>query len=176
MNDMRDEWLARLKKDLSDRFSGKCRDHVVFIGVGNRLRGDDGIGPVLIDMLKDQVPHVIDAGSTPENYTSAVKRLDPEVIVIIDAVTFGDYPPGYARLLEIGDVEKRRISIHNFSLDIVMGYLKEETGSDVFMIGVQPKTIADSEELTPGLEPLLRTLAGMIADLLKNSGPTGEAL
>ena len=168
MNDMNDEWLAMLQKDLSDRFHDKRMDHIVFIGVGNRMRGDDGIGPVLIDMLKDHVPHAIDAGPTPENYTSVVKRLNPEVIVLIDAVTFGDYPPGYARMLEIGDVEKRRISIHNFSLDVVMGYLKEETGADVLIIGVQPKTISDSEELTPGLEPSLRRLARMIEDLLKS--------
>lgn len=164
---MHDEWLARLQTDLSHRFQDKGRDQIVFVGVGNRMRGDDGIGPVLIDMLKDRVSHAIDAGFTPENYTSTVKRLKPEVIVFIDAVKFDHLPPGYARMLDIEDVEKRRISVHNLSLDVIMGYLKEETGADVFMIGVQPKVIDDMEELTAELELSLPNVAGMIGDVLK---------
>ncbi len=164
---MQDEWLARLQTDLSHRFHDKGLDQIVFVGVGNRMRGDDGIGPVLIDMLKGQVSHAIDGGFTPENYTSAIKRLKPEAIVFIDAVEFDDNPPGYARTLEIEDVEKRRISVHNLSLDVIMGYLKEETGADVFMIGVQPKVIADREELSEGLELSLQLLAGTIMDVLK---------
>lgn len=131
------------------------------------MRGDDGIGPVLIDMLKSQVSHAIDAGFTPENYTSAIKRLKPEMIVFIDAVKFDDRPIGYTRVLEIEDVEKRCISVHNLSLDVIMGYLKEETSADVFMIGVQPKVIADREELTDGLDLSLQKLAGTIMDVLK---------
>jgi hydrogenase 3 maturation protease len=165
MNDMHELWLERLQNDLSRRFRGKNLDHIVFLGVGNRMRGDDGVGPVLIDMLKGCIPGTIDAGSVPENFTSAVKRLDPEAIVLIDAVKFDGYPPGYASMLEIEDVEKRRISVHNFSLDVVMGYLKEETGADVFMIGVQPEVIADCEGLTPELTSSLHLLAGMIIDL-----------
>ncbi|HEY3421784.1 MAG TPA: hydrogenase maturation protease, partial [Methanocellaceae archaeon] len=92
---MREEYLDSLQTGLSQRFRGKCQERIVFVGVGNRMRGDDGLGPVLIDMLKDRVSHAIDAGSTPENCTSVVKRLKPEVIVFIDAVKF-DKQPGYA--------------------------------------------------------------------------------
>lgn len=163
---MDEEWLDKLRADLSGRFLDKDADHIVFVGVGNRMRGDDAIGPLLADMLKDRVSHAIDAGYVPENFTSAIKRLMPDVIVFIDAVKFDGGPPGYTRLLEIEDVEKRRISVHNFSLDVVMGYLKDETGADVFMIGIQPKVIADHEELSPGLRSSLDALAGMIASIL----------
>ena len=156
---MHGEWLARLQTDLSRRFHDRGRDRIVFVGVGNRMRGDDGIGPVLIDMLKSRVSHAIDAGFTPENFTSTIKRLKPEVIVFIDAVKFDDSPPGYARILEIEDVEKRRISVHNLSLDVVMGYLKEETGANVFMIGVQPSRIMDIEGLTPELSRNVDSIA-----------------
>ncbi len=156
---MNDEWLAQLQTDLSRRVHDKSSDRIIFVGVGNRMRGDDGIGPVLIDMLKGHVAHAIDAGFTPENYTSAIKRLKPEVIVFIDAVKFDDLPHGYARMLDIEDVEKRRISVHNLSLDVVMGYLKEETGADVFMIGVQPSFISDREGLSPELSEAADSIA-----------------
>ena len=163
---MLDEWLARLQKDLSDRFHDKKREHIIFVGVGNRMRGDDAIGPVLIDLLNGQVSHAIDAGNVPENYTSIIKRLKPEVIVLIDAVNFDGRSPGYAGLLEIEDIEKRRISVHNFSLDVIMGYLKEETGADVFMIGVQPAVISEVEGLSPGLKRSLSDLAAIITAAL----------
>jgi len=54
---------------------------VVFVGVGNRMRGDDAIGPALIDLIKGRVPHAIDADGAPENVTSAIRRLEPAVIV-----------------------------------------------------------------------------------------------
>lgn len=155
---MNGEWLPRLQTGLSERLRNMAPGRLVFVGVGNRLRGDDGIGPALIDLLKDRVPNAIDSGYAPENYTSAIKRLKPAVIVFIDAVKFDSYPPGYARVLNISDVEQRRISVHNFSLDVIMGYLKEETGADVFMIGVQPKTIADVEHVSPEIAGALKEI------------------
>ena len=86
--------IAQLQTDLSRRFRDKGPDSIVFVGVGNRLRGDDGIGPVLIDMLRGRVAHAIDAGIRPENYTSAIKRLKPAVIVFIDAVKFEEPSAG----------------------------------------------------------------------------------
>ncbi len=160
---MSGDWLDRLKDELSRRFHGKSFGQVVFVGVGNRMRGDDGIGPALIDLLKEKVPHAIDAGYAPENYTSAVKRLKPAVIVFIDAVKFDECPAGYARLLDMSEIEQRRISVHNLSLDTIMGYLKEETGADVFMIGVQPKKIMDEERLSPDVAAALKEIENAIS-------------
>lgn len=165
---MPEEWLEKLKDDLSKRLHGMAPDQVVLVGVGNRLRGDDGIGPALIDLLKEKMPNAIDAGYAPENYTSAVKRFEPAMIVFIDAVKFDDWPAGYARILEIDDVEKRRISVHNFSLDVIMGYLKEETGAEVFMIGVQPKRVADVESLSPEIDKPLHEIAKAIERALSH--------
>lgn len=161
---MRGEWLASLKTELTKRFDGKSPDGVVFVGVGNRMRGDDGIGPVIIDLIKDKVPNAIDTGDIPENFTSMIKRLNPMVIVLLDAVSFDEYPPGYAKILEIDDVEKRCISTHNFSLDVIMSYLKEGTGADVFMIGVQPSRITDNEVLTPELYRAADSIARAIIE------------
>jgi hydrogenase 3 maturation protease len=155
--DMIDD-IGSLKASLDNRLDNIDKGRIVFVGVGNRLRGDDGIGPALIDLLKDRVPNAIDSGYAPENYTSAIKRLKPAAIIFIDAVKFDSYPPGYARVLDMSDVEQRRISVHNFSLDVIMGYLKEETGADVFMIGVQPKKIEDGERLSPVVAGALKEI------------------
>jgi hydrogenase 3 maturation protease len=156
-----------LKKELAGRLHGISPDVVVFVGVGNRLRGDDAIGPLLIDLLKGRVPHAIDAGSAPENATSAVKRLRPRAVVFLDATGLGDVPPGSARIVEAKEVEKLGASTHHISLDAVMEYLKEATGADVFMVGVQPERIGDMERLSSSLRRPLEELADAIVYALK---------
>jgi hydrogenase 3 maturation protease len=166
--DMKDAF-EMLKKELAIRLQGIAPDRAVFVGVGNRLRGDDAIGPALIDLLRGKVPHVIDAGSAPENVTASVKRLKPSAIVFLDAARFGDERPGYMRIVEAGDMEKLEASAHNFSLDIVMEYLKESTGADVFLVGVHPERIGEGEEISPALEKPLEELAMAVIEALNKS-------
>lgn len=167
MNMSIEHGLDKIKRDLVSRIGGISADKIVFVGVGNRMRGDDAIGPVLADLLAPHVPHSIDTGSVPENYTSLIKRLKPEAIIFLDALFFRDLPPGYPVLVEIDEVKRCGLSTHKFSLDMIMEYLKEDTGADVFMIGVQPGNISDREMLTPGLDSILRELANVILGVLR---------
>ena len=147
---------------LKARLGGIPAERIVFVGVGNRFRGDDAAGPAIVDLLAGHVPHVIDAGPAPENVTGSIKRLKPGAIVFVDALILGDQPPGTPAIAEIGDIRHVGESTHALSLDVVMEYLKTETGADVFMIGVQPGHIADGEGLSPGMEGQLRRLATAI--------------
>src|SRR5271157_18891 len=162
-----DDSFETLKKELVGRLNGISPDKVVFIGVGNRLRGDDAIGPALIDLLKDKVPHVVDADSAPENVTLAVRRLEPSAIIFLDAASFSDVSTGYVKIVEAGEMEKLEASAHNFSLDVVMEYLENATGADVFLIGVQPQRIGEGESLSPSLKKPLKELAGLLIKALK---------
>ena len=158
----------KLKKRLAERLHGIGPDGVVFVGVGSRLRGDDAIGPALIDLLKDRVPHAIDADNAPENATSAIKRLRPRAVVFLDAAGLGDAPPGWTRVVEAADVKKLGASAHDISLDAVMEYLKEATGADVFLLGVQPEKIGEGEHISPSLRRPLKELADAIVSALKS--------
>jgi hydrogenase 3 maturation protease len=67
--------------------------------------------------------------------------------------------------VEAGEVEKLEASAHNFSLDVVMEYLKASTGADVFLVGIQPERVGEGEGISSSLlEPLKE-----IADILKIS-------
>ncbi len=156
-----------IKMALIDRLRHVKPARVAFVGVGNRLRGDDAIGPALIDLLKGRVPNAIDADNAPENVTSAIRRLEPQAIIFIDAAGLGDAPPGHARIVEAKDVEKIGATAHNISLEAVMEYLKETTGADVFMLGVQPERIGEGEGISPGLRRPLEELARAIVRALK---------
>lgn len=130
------------------------------------MRGDDGIGPVLLDLLRDHVHHAIDAGATPEEYTGVIRRLDPSVIIFLDAVDRGA-DPGRITIVEKGEVSQVRMGIHKISLEILMEYLREETGADVFIIGIQPAVAAQSPGLSPESGRAVRQCAGVILSVLK---------
>lgn len=152
-----------LERKLKARIGGMPADRIVFVGVGNRSRGDDAIGPLVIDTLARHVHHALDAGPSPENITGAIKKLKPQAIVLIDALIFQDLPPGTPQILEIDDIRHSGESTHTLSLDVVMEYLKMETGADVFMIGVQPARIADVEGLSPGIDKSIEKIATSIS-------------
>lgn len=146
-------------------------ERVVFVGVGNRMLGDDGIGPVLLDHLKKNLPHTVDAGVTPEEYTGVIKRLNPSVIIILDAADFGA-EPGQMKIIMAEEVSLVRIGSHKIPLDIIMEYLRSETGADVFIIGIQPECISFSSSLSPSAERATCECAEVIVSLLcgKNEG------
>jgi hydrogenase 3 maturation protease len=158
-----------LKNELAGRLRGIPPDRVVFVGVGNRLRGDDGIGPVLLDLLDGLVPHAIDADSLPENYTGVIKRLKPSAVIFIDALDFGE-KPGSVKVIEMKDIMKYGTSTHNLSLDVAMEYLAHETGGGVFLIGIQPLRIASVEGISPDVARAIKVIAGIIVDSV-NAGP-----
>ncbi len=133
---------------LTARFRGIPRDRILFVGVGNRMRGDDAIGPLLLDGLQGHAGHLLDVGATPEEYTGVIKRHNPRIIVFLDALDF-EAAPGQVKIAEIEEIAGIANSVHKISLDILMEYLKEETGADVFLIGIQYSRISYASELTP---------------------------
>jgi hydrogenase 3 maturation protease len=158
--------MEDIERELAGRLRGIGPGRVVFVGVGNRFRGDDAVGPALIDLLEGRVPHAIDADSAPENYTGAIKRLRPSVIIFFDALDLGEKPGGM-RIIEAEDIMGYGASAHNFSLDVAMEYLKNETGADVFLVGVQPERIGEGEGISPSLARPLEGLADAIVSAVK---------
>lgn len=136
--------MENIEKRLRERLKGK----IVIVGMGNPLKGDDGLGPCLIKRLRGKVrAHLIDGGSAPENYVGKISSLKPDTILVVDACDLG-WTPGGMRLLEVGKMENIGYSTHDISPRVFMNYLKEETGADVFMLAIQPKEVGLGEGLS----------------------------
>ena len=122
----------------------KTKDKAAIIGIGNRMRGDDGAGPALIDSLKNALPEekfpLFDCGETPENWIIPIINAKPQTIFIVDAVDFG-VTPGSIKIFDPTELGPRGISTHSMSLDIFVNYLKKELGASIFLIGIQPKSL-----------------------------------
>lgn len=133
----------------------------VLIGVGNRLRGDDAVGCLLIDELAGfEGADLFDTGSTPENYIEPVARLKPGRVMIVDACSFGGRSGEY-RLFDRAAVEELSyglLSTHTLPLSLTIEMLGRETGAEVSLLGVQPLQLEFGGELS---EPVRAALPGL---------------
>lgn len=127
----------------------------VVVGIGNPLRGDDGFGPSLIAKLQESCKGIfIDAGFSPENHLGRILKEEPDTILLVD-VAHLDLRPGEYRILKPQDMLKCGLTTHEMSTRMLIDFLEKETKADIFMLGVQPQTLALGQAMS---EPLSATL------------------
>lgn len=107
--------------------------------IGNREGGDDAVGPYIADKLKDDFT-VLDCGTVPENYTSVVKKQNPNNLIIVDAVDMG-LKPGEIRIVPKEKIGVMHISTHGIPISVLIGYLEQYVENIIF-VGIQPETMS----------------------------------
>ena len=149
-------------QDLKDRLFLFLKGKVVYMGIGNILRGDDGIGPELVARLSGKGLSTVDAGTVPENYIRPVARLEPDTVVIVDAVSL-EREPGAVELLERSEIMGNTgFTTHSLSPVLVMERLEEETGARVVMLAIAPGTLEFGAPLSPEVARLLDILPDLL--------------
>lgn len=137
------------------------------IGLGNVLRGDDGIGPLVIEQLeglKDESVQLIDAGSDP--FTVLEHLIENEPLLIIDCAEMGMLP-GSAQVFSIHDAKFREsassISLHGYGFSEVYR-MAAEIGpiAPCKIIGVQPKCIDYNNGLSEEVSGCIAKIIDMI--------------
>jgi len=126
----------------------------VLLGIGNTLKGDDGIGIYIGQKLNQYLKAakkeskqagvtktrrkviVIDCGTTPENYTAIIRKHSPDTLILVDAADMG-LSPGSYRIIPPEKIEVMHFSTHNIPLSIIISYVSESCG-EVVLIGIQP--------------------------------------
>lgn len=155
--DMKTKWRKTLFKDLK----GIIKNHkVVLLGIGNPDRGDDGLGPALANKLMSLKSITsINCEDVPENFTDVIRAADPEVILLVDAIDFGGNA-GEVILARADDLQwQERFDTHHASLIMVRDYLAQTTGAQIWLLGIQPKSIQFGESLSPEIHQVVDQLA-----------------
>ena len=65
------------------------------MGIGNELKCDDGVGPFIINELKDLENSdliIIDGQTVPENFTGKIRKEKPSHVILVDACLMGCRP------------------------------------------------------------------------------------
>jgi len=112
------------------------------LGIGNTLKGDDGIGIYIVEKVNKYLKEakseviVIDCGTTPENYTSVIRKHNPDTLILVDAADMG-LSPGSYRIIPPERIEVMHFSTHTIPLSVFISYVSEFCG-EVVLIGIQP--------------------------------------
>lgn len=143
---------------------------LVILGIGNDIRGDDGLGQYIVNKLDKKINNdnieIINAKTVPENFTGKIRSIDPSHVLIVDAVIM-DEKPGTIRLVKKEEVSSVSISTHSMSLSYLVKYLELKKSYNILFIGIQPENMnlgeisltksckASSDEVISILEKIL---------------------
>jgi hydrogenase 3 maturation protease len=115
----------------------------LIVCIGNKEGGDDAVGPYIAEKLihdelkKSLDMDVLDVGIIPENYTKNIKKKNPDVLFIIDAVDM-QLKPGDFRIIPPENIGMMHISTHGIPLSVYIKYLHQYI-KKIILIGIQPK-------------------------------------
>jgi hydrogenase maturation protease HycI len=156
--------MVLIDKQVIDTLGHTKKDKVLFITIGNTLRADDGVGPYIAEKLyeADIQADIIDAGQRPENVIDEAVALNPTKIIIIDAANFGG-AIGEARIIPEDKISASTLSTHTFPIPVISSIIREDTGSDIFFIGIQP----DSMQLGEAMNDKVIATANEIITIIK---------
>lgn len=128
--------LNRLS-DLSDKF-------ILFVGLGNVLHRDDGVGVYLaLRIHENKHIRVLNAEISIENYLGKINAIHPDYLILLDSVIF-NRQPGYCQLIPVEKLMDYTTNTHNLSLRKISEFIHAET----YILGIQPATVSFGEGLT----------------------------
>jgi hydrogenase maturation protease len=153
----------------------------LILGLGNPLRGDDGIGPrVIEEVTRRGLPEGVSsldggiAGLDLLNVLEGWKR-----VVVVDAADVGREPgqflrftPDQARFVEAED----SFSLHHAGLGEVLALadVLGQTLPELTIFGVQPASVGWGQGLSPAVEAALPALTDAVLEESTGGSPEGE--
>ena len=143
----------------------ECQNNVL-VTVGNSMMGDDGAGPLLAKMCRENPIagwQVLEGGTMPEDCLHQIRQLKPQHVLVVDAADFGEQA-GEIRFIE-SDVmnEMFMVSTHSLPLNFFIDELKTFV-PEVNFIGIQPAIVAFYAPLTDMVKEAVDTLYTALGD------------
>ncbi len=133
--------------------------------VGAVLRGDDAAGPYLAKLMHDNPIagwEVIDGGQTPEDEIAVVRRMQPDVLLLVDAADMGLEPGTIKPVAEDEVVTDFLITTHSLPITFLLEQLQSSCGKVVFL-GIQPAQMEFMGPLTPAVEASVQRIYDWLA-------------
>lgn len=152
-----------------NNFLSDC-EKLIVLGVGNELKSDDGVGPFIINKLKEENIEnknllFIDGKTVPENFTGKIRKEKPTHLIIVDACLM-DLQPGEMQIVNKYEFANIGISTHSMSLSFFVRYLEKDTDFGIIFVGIEPETMDWGEKPTPKVEnaanEFIKILKGII--------------
>lgn len=158
-----------------EQFPIYCQKEILITGCGNKLFGDDGFGPEVVEYLLSHynIPNnicLLDVGTGIRKilFTISLSEPRPKVIVIIDAVDKGR-KPGEIFEITLDEIPKEKMddfSMHQVPSSNLLKELQDFCSVKVRVMACQIKTIP--ETMQSGLsEPVKKAVRLMAQRIVK---------
>ncbi len=117
---------------------------ILFVGIGNVLKNDDGIGVYISDRIKNSERFLsLTVEVCIENYIGKINSLKPDTLILVDCAEMKS-PPGSCKLFKPGLISDITFNTHNISLGKIADFFSME----VFVLGIQPENIEFGEKIS----------------------------
>lgn len=141
-----------------------------FLGIGNDLKGDDGIGWYVIDRLSEKLKGdknlLFIKTSVPENHVREIRDFAPKTLVIIDAADLKK-APGTIKPIRFEQVRESFMSTHTTPITVFLRLYQEGEPfkKPVTIIGIQRKTNEFGQPISPEVKKSGDRVARIISKL-----------
>jgi hydrogenase 3 maturation protease len=131
--------LRELEKILSEEDK-----NILFVGIGNLLKSDDGVGVYISRNIKNDVNvRSLSVEMSIENYIGKINSLNPDILVMIDCVEMKS-PAGTIRMLSPEMIKDVTFNTHNISLSRISDFFV----MPVYILGIQPEKLDFGEKIS----------------------------
>lgn len=150
------------------------------VGIGQVLCGDDGLGPAVVRLLQQSVPHdecllIVDAGHAPENVLGVIIQFRPDLVLFVDAIRM-ESNPGQIAILDGSVAGGSGGSTHTIPLGLLSTFITNETNALTYIVGIQPATVGFGEDITPIVSVAIELVVDWIRSYWRNAAAACSAI
>ena len=163
--------LGALYAFLKEKLRGA--EKIAVLGAGSVLRSDDAAGVCVIQQMKAAFASVnhsalllCEGETAPENYSGSIRRFCPSHLLVVDAADLGKQPGDVAEIRP-EDVGGPTFCSHMLPLRVMIDYLRQETGAEVTLLGIQSKSIAFDGEMSKEVESTVAALSSVLERVIR---------
>jgi len=157
-------YISNIKYTLEE-YLKDCKK-LAIMGVGNTIKGDDGVGIVFINNLikyynnqhnnqnngenynlnNKEINKIQDkllflnCGVVPENFTDVLKKEKPSHIIIVDAALMGE-EVATIKIINPDDIITTGFSTHSLPMSIIVKYIRHNIDTDILIVGIEPEQL-----------------------------------
>ncbi len=157
-------------------------EKTLFIGIGNILRTDDGVGSIIISSLKnkygDCLPNkvkLLDAGINIENLLSQIINFGPKTVVFFDAIRPNNkFLDKEIVVLPKEKLQNTTFSTHNISLATTIEYLNFQINEkfnfqpEFYVVGIKVFNINFAQKISEKVLSYIKAILSEIEAWVNN--------
>lgn len=156
-------WKEELRRIIEGSLAGE--GDLMLIGIGNPLRGDDGVGVeivrILMQSLRNEKVKVLIVEDRVDLIPRMLRDVNPRIILIFDAADFGG-SPGEIRIMSPDEASGKTTSTHDMPLNLMLRLAEKD--APAYVLGIQVETL----EFGRGVSPAVKAAADEVANFLLN--------